>query len=890
MKRSLHYSISAAILLFVTNSLFAQLPYTQHPEPAGVNITTARMNDLQVDASNNKWMAFATYGLGIYDGSTWTMFNTGNSGISTDSIIAIAFDAGGNAWLGTNVGAVYKAGSVFTIYNTGNSGIPDNIVTTIYSEPGMTWIGTNMGLASFDGTNWTVYNTSTSGIANDSITGILRDAAGRLWVGTRNGLSQYYNNAWFSFTTSNSILDRFIIDIETDYLDRLWVSSGKKAGTQLTQNTTGIHFIDNGSISSFKAAFLNDEPQVYYSNKTNLSRDAAGAVYFRIDLYGMSLMKVFGSDITQYMLPGINYGTAIFGNIFSADSSGMVWTIPNFRFYFYSLDLTNYVPLLGGLSYNNHRTLDINDVEAGINISGDMHWDLSNAQYKVPKDSGKHSVFASALWIGGLDANGQLHTAAQTYRQTGIDYWPGPIGSISVPFDSASCMQFDRIWKMYKWRIEEFKNEFAAGNVSNGTYPVPEEIATWPAKGNGSVNDNLAPFVDFNSDGIYNPMNGDYPDIKGDQMLYYIFNDSLAVHTETGGLRLGVEVQAKAYAFNCTNIVDSNIVLNRTTLYHYTIINRSNNDYDSVYTGFWCDMDLGNAVDDLVGCDTTRSSGFTYNGDNDDETASGYGQNPPMQNIRVLRGTLADPGDGTDNDLDGIIDEPGELTTMNHFMTYNNVNNSPSGNPGGSWDFYYYMQSKWLNGQQLTYGGNGLDTLAPPTNFFFSGVPYDTSGWTDLDFGIPEDRRLLMGSGPVTLQAGDTMTFDIAYVFTWDPLNPNGLTTSIARNQADLDRVQNWFDNNSFPSCEVYTVSLPENPLPENILLYPNPSLQSVTVLLDGKALIDYDYTILNLQGAEVAKGRLHIGGIDLSRLSAQPYFLRIEFPSGPVTQKLIKM
>jgi hypothetical protein len=440
--------------------------------------------------------------------------------------------------------------------------------------------------------------------------------------------------------------------------------------------------------------------------------------------------------------------------------------------------------------------------------------------------------------------------------------------------------------------VEEFKNEFAAGNVTNGTYPVPEEISSWPAKGNGIVNDQLAPFLDVNSDGNYNPMDGDYPDIRGDQMLYYIFNDSLSVHTETGGLPLGVEVQVKAYAYNCTNIIDTNIVLNRTTLYHYTIINRSTSDYDSVHTGFWCDMDLGNAVDDFVGCDSSRSAGFTYNGDNNDDTAYGYGPNPPMQNIKVLRGTLADTGDGTDNDLDGTIDEPGERTIMNHFMYYNGVNNSPNGNPAGANDFYNYLQSIWMDGMHLTYGGDGRNPSATPVNFMFSGVPYSGTGWNEQSSGnTPDDRRFLLGSGPVSLNAGDTLTFDIAYVFTWDSLSPNGLTTSVARNQADLDRVQYWFDTNTFPSCEVYAVSLPENPAAaEAVSLWPNPANQNVYLIYNNKPLTDFEYTIFNLQGAEVKRGRLHPGGIDISALNNQTFFIKVDLPSGPVIRKLVKM
>jgi hypothetical protein len=71
--------------------------------------------------------------------------------------------------------------------------------------------------------------------------------------------------------------------------------------------------------------------------------------------------------------------------------------------------------------------LSINNVRALILSGGDMWWDqgLEVARYEVPKGSGKHSYFAAALWIGGLDQGGQLRTAAQTYRQTGNDFWPG---------------------------------------------------------------------------------------------------------------------------------------------------------------------------------------------------------------------------------------------------------------------------------------------------------------------------------------------------------------------------------------------------------------------------------------------------------------------------------
>ena len=35
----------------------------------------------------------------------------------------------------------------------------------------------------------------------------------------------------------------------------------------------------------------------------------------------------------------------------------------------------------------------------------------------------------------------------------------------------------------------------------------------------------LAPFVDVDYDGLYNPALGDYPDVMGDQAIFFIFND-----------------------------------------------------------------------------------------------------------------------------------------------------------------------------------------------------------------------------------------------------------------------------------------------------------------------------------------------------------------------------
>ena len=52
--------------------------------------------------------------------------------------------------------------------------------------------------------------------------------------------------------------------------------------------------------------------------------------------------------------------------------------------------------------------LDVNNVRTTIMGAGDMWWDLSDAQYEIPKGSNKNSMFAGALWIGGVDDGGNF--------------------------------------------------------------------------------------------------------------------------------------------------------------------------------------------------------------------------------------------------------------------------------------------------------------------------------------------------------------------------------------------------------------------------------------------------------------------------------------------------
>lgn len=426
--------------------------------------------------------------------------------------------------------------------------------------------------------------------------------------------------------------------------------------------------------------------------------------------------------------------------------------------------------------------LDINNIRTLLHNGGDMWWDLvGDPRYEVPKGSNRHSMFAGSLWIGGLDKTGQLRVAAQTYRQSGYDFWPGPLIQGPGTTEQETCDLFNKMFKINKTEIDDFRAEFSVnGSIADESkYP---NVFNWPtgtgrnsqyidAGGNqvsairpDGTTIYLAPWVEAGGSGndefTYDPDKGDFPDIKGDQAIWWVINDRGDVHTETGGEPIGVEIHMMAFAFTTANAV------NNMTFYEQTVINRSNLTLTETYLGQWADPDLGFYRDDYVGCDTTIGLGICYNGDNNDEGATGYGLNPPAIGIDFFQGPLADPDDGLDNDKDGVTDEEGETIIMSKFVYYNN-DFSLTGNPEIATHYYGYLRGFWKDGTPIVDNysnggnGNGYGPSSPgdPTNYMFAGNPCAGTGWTEKNAtNPPADRRLIQSSGPFTLQPGAVNT------------------------------------------------------------------------------------------------------------------------------------
>jgi len=550
---------------------------------------------------------------------------------------------------------------------------------------------------------------------------------------------------------------------------------------------------------------------------------------------------------------------------------------------------------------------DANNIEALISPVANHFWDYTDNHFLIPKDSGTKSIFVSTLWIGGKDSNDQLHVAAERYRQEGRDYLPGPYSAMGF-YDETTSSIWDRVWVVNRQEIKDWINN---PNVN----PVPQVVLDWPAHGDASLGQaaNLAPFVDMNGDGVYDPVNDmDYPAFKGDQAVLFLFNDDALLHTESGGDKLGVEIWGMAYGFNCPE----DEALHNTLFMEYHITNRSDMDYSDCAVGLWNDFDLGNAQDDYVGSDVSRNLFYAYNGDNDDQDAggvTGYHTKLPAQGVRILSGIQMDE-DGLDNQPsvdtlgnyfgfgmdDGIIDN--ERLGLARFISQSN-SAGPIGDPGTSSAYLNTMTGYWNDGTPLTYGGNGYnpnDSNALRARSMYPDtadvVHYNTYGvapssgpvWNESTASnTPGDRRGVGSMGPFDLSAGEEVDFTIAYVFAQKENDRLGAVTEM---KAASDHIQELFDT-QITDCGTFEPGFTlgvEDELTTRLALYPNPAGASATIAgLHTQA----SYRITDMKGALVASGSLQVGNavLDLSTLAPGVFVVEVMQEATTAQIRLVK-
>lgn len=505
-------------------------------------------------------------------------------------------------------------------------------------------------------------------------------------------------------------------------------------------------------------------------------------------------------------------------------------------------------------------TLEINNVRALLLNGGDKFWDVfgtRNGAYEIPKNSGKNASFTAGLWLSGVDAGANLYTAGQTYRQRGIDFWPGTLNDMGET-EQRECREGDKMYSVYGEEIVNAK-------IGKG---IAYNVSRWPSS--------HAPFYDANNDGIYDPTLGDYPvlDISNPslipgQMVFWTINDKGDTHTAYPNTnRLGVEIHNTAYAFESK----SSEVINNTTIYKYKIINKSNNTYSQFRMAEFADFDLGDVSDDYIGCDlTTNAAGkkrnlfYVYNGDNNDGDGSSYtyGANPPAFGMCFLN---------TGKNSSAVNLE------MNSYMFFTNAAiPGINSDPRDPIELDRYIRGFWADGADLTYGTPTGRGGVDPYKFAFPGNtdPGGKPNWVETD--VPGDRRVISAIKDRTFAPGEQITIEVAYVWARD-LNGNNIT-AIDKLKLSTDTLITAYTNNFVN----FSTGINDQKK-QDFIVYPNPTNDHIFIDADFKINL---IQIYNMQGRLVKEIKnTNTRKIDLNDLSEGTYILKVNNTS----KKIIKL
>jgi hypothetical protein len=751
--------ITTLIFIAIVHMVCAQSGIWSNYSSANSGLPSNTTNWLN-KATNGDLYISTNAGLTKFDGSNWTTYSTSNSNIPANGVGRSRFDANGNIWFLCN-GLTKFDGVNFTNYNSTNSTLPAFTYNDfVIDQNGVVWLtSTNSGLVKFDLVTSTIYNTTNSSIPTNLLRCITIETGNTLWIGgMTGGLSKFDGTNWTIFNTTNS-------QNPTNTIQKITISGN----TKWYYKFDGLISYDNINWTFYP-----------YTNTlaaaTNIETDDLGKIWLTGTTTGSSQAIGFfnGQGISCYSINFTANNVRIKNNIIYASSaiaspSGVHYT-----------DISTYCANGGSA----REELSINNVRAFLDVQGGLWNGNTNGKpgHEFPKGDTTFSIFAGGIWVMGKSPSGKLKGAINQFTQKS-DFAVGPLDHYPIsPGEASVCQNYDRIWKINKSTIDSFKQGLFT--------TTPTIIKEWPAVGNPNlaftINREMAPFMDVNQDYNYNPANGDYPLIKGDQALWWIVNDGKSSHM-TGTEPMGIEMQFMAYAYKTNN------VLNNTTFYEVKITNKSDSTINNTNVSVFVDPDLGNFSDDFVGTDSSRNMGIVYNGDAFDENngAKGYKTKVPLVGVNMLQGPK---------------DEFREPVKIKNLFVYNNGGNW-QGNPVTPNDYWKYMNSLWLDSTHIVYGNTGHVTGGgtQQTNFLFPSDPTDINGWSECSsFNMPGDRRLLITYGSFNLIPDQTNGFTFSVVNT--PMNQAGCVSFQPLLNA-TDSVKAFYDSTLCKNFKIEIVS-----------------------------------------------------------------------------------
>nr|WP_294858187.1 T9SS type A sorting domain-containing protein [uncultured Fluviicola sp.] len=456
---------------------------------------------------------------------------------------------------------------------------------------------------------------------------------------------------------------------------------------------------------------------------------------------------------------------------------------------------------------------------------------------------------------------------------------------------------------------------------NSATYIPVHGIREWPGNGDVSLGQSaqIAPYVDLNSNGIYEPMLGEYPIIYGDACFLQIWHDH--PNLERPG---GIETHNYAYTLNC----DTSDMYRNTIFFKTKYISREN-DFSRFSIGSFLDLDNGNPTDDYIGTHVELGMAYCYNGDLFDEAAGWQGSfadTLPAQGFMVLRGNKMD-SDGLDNPEDaspigctnglgfndGTIDN--EYFTLERTLASSAYGGVTISDPQTANEWERITNGFWPDGTPLFYGGNGNifsnSTTMTKARFIFPGgsdtLFYGTDGtdpgfdWTPTQTAAsagpvlpPTDYRIYASHGSRAFTQTDTIEFDYVYMVYYDSTHASAsFTEPLAGLFAKAEKIKQAYNQNAGPCGTNFNPIEEDLSVKEEDLLqigvYPNPTtgvIQFSGINQIETAVIVYDGSGRILKTATI---KSETDSVSLSDLQGNLFFVKLQQGQKVITRKIIK-
>ena len=429
-------------------------------------------------------------------------------------------------------------------------------------------------------------------------------------------------------------------------------------------------------------------------------------------------------------------------------------------------------------------TFDGNRIYADVTNNGlflDYHISGDSA-LEWPKGTGVHSIFQSALWMGAT-VDGTIRTIVGDYTQ---DMGPGPWGG-----DPLAAVH--RIYKVNKSMLDD--------------PAAHDDFQNWPV-------DYGAPWVDVDGDGAWNPLPAgqDHPEFIGDQVLWFVSNDGdPAYKLNFGTSPMNVEIQTTMFGYDRIDAIGDMLFIKQL------VINKGDDDLVDTYMGLWSDPDLGNAGDDLVGCNVELGMGYVWN-DGPDTYYDNLDIGTPAAGYDFFQGPKVpcdDPTDPVECPAQGAkmfgTYYPGEKNLkMSSFAFYINGDATYT-DPADETEGYYYLQGLRKDGSPYP---NEIAGDLYDQKFCFYGDPaldHGTTNPVDGNYASAADRRFLMSVGPFTMASGDSqeVVFGIFHAAGGDALSSVAYLSQV--DQLAQSAYDNDFDLPEPPPAPNVTASAFDN-------------------------------------------------------------------------------